>query len=255
MKIYPILLNFIVFHSPQLSHGRQLLLDYSMTFDEGSIIVSNDNESSNSNNAGIAGANSYLDGDINYDYNIPTETADMPVRTSVLESSGQGGCAFEVDKSFIDSMSNTAINPFDYWSKLKVAVDVHTGNITEIPTLFSYAEDMTEANITFCVRTDVGSVYYLNTTASEGSDRALQEEGELVESSISYSIVEFKLRFDLAVGFSTAAISVEELDATSQIESTDVATECKDCIFSKLHIIFSCMTLFFYYLNSVCMRM
>ncbi len=245
VKIYPILLNFIVFHSPQFSHGRQLLLDYSMTFDEGSIIVSNGDDSSNSNNAGIAGANSYLDGDINYDYDIPTETADMPMRTSVLEPSGQGGCDFEVDKSFIDSICHTAINPFDYWSKLKVAVDIHTGNITENPKLFSYAEDMTAANITFCVRTDIGSVYYWNTTASEGSDRALQEEGELVESSISYSIVKFKLLVDLAVGFSTAAVSVEELDTISQIESTDLATECKDCEFSKLRIIFSCMTLCF----------
>jgi len=85
-----------------------------MTFDEDSIIVPNDDDSSNSNNAGIAGAYSYLDGDINYDYDIPTETVDMRVRTPLLEPSGRGRCAFEVDKSFIDSMSHTAINPFDY---------------------------------------------------------------------------------------------------------------------------------------------
>lgn len=102
------------------------------------------------------------------------------------------------------------------YTPVNSTIDISTATISTSADFYNLSPDETSANITFCVRTDFGSISYWNGTAN-------------VDGSVVYSMVKLGITIDLAVGFSSAAVSIEEAATTEQAEDAEIVSDLTAC--------------------------
>lgn len=142
------------------------------------------------------------DGEVSFNLKVPQGQSDeIESQLQVYNYDGCGGDGYGTD--IVDAAVNTTIvtssGGYDY---VPVNVDIKTANLTNYVDTTLYNEDNTsnEANITFCLRADIGSMNYTN-------------NGIESSSSISFVKLLVNITIDLEVGFSSADLDLREEDA------------------------------------------
>ncbi len=103
------------------------------------------------------------------------------------------------------------------YTPVNSTIDINTATISTSEDFYFPSADGLSANITFCVRTDFGSISYSNGTAE-------------VTGSVVYSEVKLGITIDLAVGFTSAqAVSIEEAAVSQQAENAELVSGLTAC--------------------------
>lgn len=102
------------------------------------------------------------------------------------------------------------------YTPVNSTIDIDTATVSDSSDFYSLSSDGTSANITFCVRTDFGSISYFDGTAD-------------VSGSVVYSMVKLGITIDLAVGFDSATVSIEEAATSEQTEDAELVSNIAAC--------------------------
>jgi len=126
-------------------------------------------------------------------------------------------CNVTAEAGFISVATDVLTNSSaDGYTPVNSTIDINTATISTSEDFYFPSADGLSANITFCVRTDFGSISYSNGTAE-------------VTGSVVYSEVKLGITIDLAVGFNSAQMSIQEAAVSQQAEDAELVSGLGAC--------------------------
>ena len=148
--------------------------------------------------------------DISKEYTTPStfKQTVMSGEDCVIDQSGESQLDIKLVTDIIPGASNSLMN------SVETRVDINTATIADNQDFYNTLDDTNGemAVISFCIRSDFGSVEYLDS------------DGQITTGSITFSVLKITTTIDLELGFDTASMSINEMDAVTAEQSADIVT-------------------------------
>ena len=168
--------------------------DYFIAIDQGSLnIAFNDTTS---------------DGEVSFQLQVTKGRASELKPLEVYDYSTCKDVSYDTDIVEATAASNVTIGSFDY---IPVNLDIKTANLTNYADSALYTVHANNtANIQFCILANLGNATHT-------------KNGTVVETSISYIKIKLDITIDFTIGFSSAAINLDEAAAIEKSKTSNAA--------------------------------